>query len=47
MVYPSAGAELFTSKAGKALAGQQAGAQARSRPAAWSPPPRELCSVMF
>jgi hypothetical protein len=47
MVYPSAGAEPFTSKAGKALAGQQAGAQARSRPAAWSPPPRELCSVMF
>jgi hypothetical protein len=43
MVYPNAGAESFTSKAGKALAGQQAGAQARTQQVPWSPPPRELC----
>jgi hypothetical protein len=46
IVYPQAGDALFTSKAGKSLAGQQAGAQARERTAAWSPPPRE-CALCF
>jgi hypothetical protein len=46
IVYPQAGDVLFTSKAGKSLAGQQAGAQARERTAAWSPPPRE-CALCF
>jgi hypothetical protein len=46
IVYPQAGDALFTSKAGKSLAGQQAGAQARQRTAAWSPPPRE-CALCF
>ena len=47
MVYPQAGDALFTSKAGKALEGQQAGAQARERSAAWSPPPRECVLLCF
>jgi len=49
IVYPQAGDALFTSKTGKSLAGQQAGAQARERQAAWSPPPREcvLCALCF
>ncbi len=46
IVYPQAGDSLVTSKAGKALAGQQAGAQTRERPVAWSPPPRELCAIV-